>query len=229
MDYMEYVNVHGVHDPRLLDIMDFLPDAGGDTYAVWLEPDDQPSEYLAAAEWLVRKHSEFSFSPHVTLAALITGDEATVLRVAREVASTMSEFELSFDRLQAGPTYFQTVYIMAEPERVPELGELRRRMYASYRASGCAPSMPESPFLPHMSLAYQPVDSPKRLTIVDDMHADAQALLQGFRVQSVSVWRTDINDLTTQTWRRVGRFSLGGEHGSSERAALLSLEEASPA
>ena len=213
IDAMDYY----LYDQRMgADVLHYVPkDAVSEPYALWLEPSDPA--YCKATKRLIKTLSQYRFDPHVTLAALVYCDRETVLKCAESIASSSQAFELPFERTGNGNTYFQTSFLQAEPDSCPELIALRSRTYAALSAAGCAPSMPEFPFLPHMSIAYQPVDSPNRQQVQAEVENGAPAgiisrdLLRGFEARSISVWRTDVNDLTTASWERVGSFPLSGE------------------
>ena len=211
IDPMDYY----LYDQRMgADVLNYVPkdtNLMSEPYALWLEPD---AAYKKATKRLIRTLSLHPFDPHVTLAALVFADRETILRCTESIAARSKAFHLIFEKSGHGPSYFQTAFLQSEPESVPELIALRARAYTLLGAAGCAPSMPERPYLPHMSIAYQPVDSPTRQQVQAEVENGAAAgiisrdLLRGFEARSISVWRTDVNDLTTASWERIGTFPL---------------------
>lgn len=223
MDIMDYL----LHDGRMCDVLDYRENESheGQPLALWIEPASR--DYRRAACELIKAHSEASFKPHVTVAALVRGDPEAMLRCAEALASVTSPFEIPFERMCAGPTYFQSAYLCAEPESVPALTTLRANAYATLRAAGLPPSLPEQPYLPHLSLAYRrpakggvgPAALPKPLP--KPLLQGASPLRHGFEAHSITVWLTDIDDLSTRSWRRLGRFPLVGGASISGPVARL--------
>mmetsp|Transcript_18519 Transcript_18519/g.31552 ORF Transcript_18519/g.31552 Transcript_18519/m.31552 type:complete len:260 (+) Transcript_18519:102-881(+) len=213
LDAMDYI----LHSSRMLDVTDFRADGPGESLSLWLEPDDVV--YAQTAENMVSEHSAHPFTPHITLAALVRGERETVLRVAAQVAASSSGFDVEFQRVQAGPTHYQTAYLAADASAVPGLLDLRRKAYAALGGAGTPPSVPEHPFVPHMSLAYHEPGSRRRVGLVERLEPDALTLLRGFRARSLSVWLTDIDDLTTRSWKRLACFPLGAPSTTAARCS----------
>ena len=152
-----------------------------------------------------------TFVPHVTLAGGFVGTEAEARdrtsRIAADLAATASPLECRVLDATAGEVYFQCVYLRMVPT-----DQLNRAHELAATAFGVVPGNGGGrPYMPHLSLVYGDLDASERRAAAEEATRELlgdRAPEAGFLAEDISLWRTDIQDMTCRTWSRVERFPL---------------------
>lgn len=186
-------------------------------YSLWLEP---PPALASTSAGFIARYAGASggrcpnFDPHVTLAGGFVGTEAQAKeKSAAIVASLASAFgPLRCDAMEvsAGTRFHQCVYLRMVPtEQLANAHALAARAFGLEPGNGGG-----APYMPHLSLVYGQLTDAQR----EDARHDAETALLGndaanvadasFVAAEVTLWRTDIEDLTCESWSRVDRYPL---------------------
>jgi len=196
-------------------------------YSLWLEPPTEDDLSSRVENFIVENaKNDVAFKPHVTLLGPIYDDDERAMvakteNLVREIREKMMKkttktFNIRFPKgAQIGQTYFQCVYLEAEltsnllraREKAIELFDIRdARRYT-----------------PHMSLAYGDDSQGERLRLklkADEVFKKAFSLSntdeenedetyeESFNATSVSLWKTDVEDKSCKSWRKVKEFPL---------------------
>jgi 2'-5' RNA ligase len=187
-------------------------------YSVWLEP---PPETIGArtqkfiADVASRVPSAPMFAPHVTLlggftfdsdeAACVAFDAVLVREKERRAEGAEAPLRCSTSAIVCGDRRHQCVYVKLEKTQA---------LVAAFETANAVIALPgasSDTFMPHMSLAYGIDDEGVR----DGVRADAEATLLGddpraldFDVASYSLWKTDIEDDSCDSWVRLASSSF---------------------
>ena len=180
-------------------------------YSIWLEP---PAATVGAktqrfiSDVASRVPSAPVFAPHVTLLGGFTFDTDEAARAAFDAVLTREKerraagaaLRCSTSEVVCGNRRHQCVYVKFE--KTPSL-------IAAFESANSVIALPgasSDTFMPHMSLAYG-IDDPSVRQYVRER---AEASLLGddpsaldFEVASYSLWRTDIEDDSCDSWVRV--------------------------
>ena len=187
-------------------------------YSLWLEP---PPALASTSAGFIARYAGASggrcptFEPHVTLAGGFVGTEARAReKSAAIVASLAAEFgPLRCDAMEvsAGMRFHQCVYLRFVPtEQLANAHALAARAFGLEPGNGGG-----APFMPHLSLVYGRLTETER----EDARRDAATAVLGnaetrasisasFAATEVSLWRTDVEDLSCESWIRVERYPL---------------------
>ena len=187
-------------------------------YSLWLEP---PPALASTSAGFIGRYAGASggrcptFDPHVTLAGGFVGTEAQAReKSAAIVASLASAFgPLRCDAMEvsAGTRFHQCVYLCVVPtEQLANAHALAARAFGLEPGNGGG-----APYMPHLSLVYGDLTETER----EHARKDAAAALLGdgdtnashaasFAAAEVSLWRTDVQDLSCESWSRVDRYPL---------------------
>ena len=186
-------------------------------YSLWLEP---PPALASTSAGFIARYAGASggrcptFDPHVTLAGGFVGTEAQAReKSAAIVASLAAAFgPLRCDAMEvsAGTRFHQCVYLRMVPtEQLANAHALAARAFGLEPGNGGG-----APYMPHLSLVYGQLTDAQR----EDARRDAETALLGndaanvadasFVAAEVTLWRTDIEDLTCESWSRVDRYPL---------------------
>ena len=187
-------------------------------YSLWLEP---PPALASTSAGFIARYAGASggrcptFEPHVTLAGGFVGTEARAReKSAAIVASLAAEFgPLRCDAMEvsAGMRFHQCVYLRFVPtEQLANAHALAARAFGLEPGNGGG-----APFMPHLSLVYGRLTETER----EDARRDAATAVLGnaetrasvsasFAATEVSLWRTDVEDLSCKSWIRVERYPL---------------------
>ena len=187
-------------------------------YSLWLEP---PPALASTSAGFIARYAGSSggrcptFDPHVTLAGGFVGTEAQAReKSAAIVASLASAFgPLRCDAMEvsAGTRFHQCVYLRVVPtEQLANAHALAARAFGLEPGNGGG-----APYMPHLSLVYGHLTETER----ERARKDAAAALMGdgdtnashaasFAAAEVSLWRTDVQDLSCESWSRVDRYPL---------------------
>ena len=222
--------------PRATDTM-----AATSLYSVWLEP---PTDLRIKAANFIDGQVACSpgcpsFAPHVTLAGGFRGSESDARARTAALASALvapgAPFADGVASLRAkdvatGTRYHQCVYLRMEPTET-----LAAAHAAAARAFDLEPGNGNGePYVPHLSLVYGETRDEIKADAAD---AATEALfcgvLRGFETREIVLWRTDVEDLTCESWARVERFPLvpegggnGGESSEEKTTAQRIIDEA---
>ena len=188
-------------------------------YSLWLEPPG--GALLSKTSGFIKQSASHSgarcplFEPHVTLAGGFVGteDEARALctSVVTTLASTTGYLRCDAVEVTCGDRYHQCVYIAMKPTY-----ELLKAHELAAVAFGVAPGNGNgTPYMPHLSLVYGDLTSSERRVLANEakhtLFGDTQhdvTSVGSFRVDKVSLWRTDAADLSCASWKRVEIYPL---------------------
>jgi len=179
-------------------------------YSLWLEPPEgRLAEQLQAEVDRLRvQHGGPTFAPHVTLAAFEAGDDATAEDWAAGTAAKLAPIYVSFTDVGAGTIFHQCVFIRCA--KVDALMTAAETAKATLR-------LPQSSYMPHLSLLYSDIDQDTRGAVVQEVQQrlygeaegyDTLLLEPGFSATELSLWRTDAEDKSLESWVRLGRFKF---------------------
>jgi len=116
-------------------------------YSLWLVPEGAvDGDLQAVVDRLAREHGGPTFPPHVTLFGGIVGPEDDVVARSRELAARVAPFTVHLDDVDAGETYFQSLFAIASP--TPDLLATREAAQLVF------PDVTAEPYRPHLSLLY---------------------------------------------------------------------------
>lgn len=161
-------------------------------YHLFLEPEGSIRD--ACADLIQAFASEYGgpvFPPHITLAARIeVEDENLVLEKARELAQTLTPFELRLGEPAGEASFFRALYLL-----VPMTPELRHAHARAREHFG----LPEGNFVPHLSLFYGLITDSTR----DAMKERVTAIPDPLRIDRLTVYRTEG---TADRWEQIGAY-----------------------
>jgi hypothetical protein len=178
-----------------------------------------------AKKFIVVKNAknDVAFEPHVTLLGPIyESDESTLVaktaRMVREIREDGRRFgEIRFPKgAQIGTTYFQCVYL--EAEVTLNLIRAREKAIETFDVRDARR------YVPHMSLVYGDYSRSERLRLAtkadevfrkafslfntDEENDDENFTGEAFEATSVSLWKTDVEDKSCKSWRKIKEFPL---------------------
>ena len=207
-------------------------------YSLWFEPpstiaNDDDDDKSKTEESLTSRAKKFivaenakndvAFEPHVTLLGPIyESDESTLVaktaRMVREIREDGRRFgEIRFPKgAQIGTTYFQCVYL--EAEVTLNLIRAREKAIETFDVRDARR------YVPHMSLVYGDYSRSERLRLAtkadevfrkafslfntDEENDDENFTGEAFEATSVSLWKTDVEDKSCKSWRKIKEFPL---------------------
>ncbi len=199
-------------------------------YSLWFEPpfdddDDESSLSSRAKKFIAEENAknDVAFEPHVTLLGPIyESDESTLVaktaRMVREIREDGRRFgEIWFPKgAQIGTTYFQCVYL--EAEVTLNLIRAREKAIETFDVRDARR------YVPHMSLVYGDYSRSERLRLTtkadevfrkafslfntDEENDDENFTGEAFEATSVSLWKTDVEDKSCKSWRKIKEFPL---------------------
>ena len=175
--------------------------------------------------------NDVAFEPHVTLLGPIYHDSADeselVAKTARMVREIQREEghknkrrrfgEIRFPKgAQIGTTYFQCVYL--EAEVTMNLIRAREKAIETFDVRDARR------YVPHMSLVYGDYSRSERVRLTtkadevfrkafslfntDEENEDENFTGEAFEATSVSLWKTDVEDKSCKSWRKIKEFPL---------------------
>jgi len=164
--------------------------------SLWLAPGGASRERLARLiADLGRRLGTPVFEPHVTLLAGLTLDESRVRASSRDLARRIPPLPLVFDGLDGTDEYFRALFA---PVR-----ETVEMLAAHERAREAFGRQAESPFRPHLSLAYGQLPPATRESLAAELGAD---MPEGLVAERLEVVRTEG---PPGDWRRLDSLKLG--------------------
>ena len=207
-------------------------------YSLWFEPpfddddDDESSLSSRAKKFIAEENAknDVAFEPHVTLLGPIYHDSADeselVAKTARMVREIQREEghnkrrrfgEIRFPKgAQIGTTYFQCVYL--EAEVTMNLIRAREKAIETFDVRDARR------YVPHMSLVYGDYSRSERVRLTtkadevfrkafslfntDEENEDENFTGEAFEATSVSLWKTDVEDKSCKSWRKIKEFPL---------------------
>ena len=174
------------------------------TYSLWLEPPAEPGVLLGAAiASLASDHGTLPFRPHVTLhGAFVLRTESAAKQAAVDVAAQLMPFDITWDRIDTGTSYYQSVYLVCAPSAA--------LLAAHEAASGVCGAVPAAPYCPHLSLIYTEMDAAGKVELASAIQRKWPSLASGtFPVRGVRLMETDPSDRTMKTWRSISFVEFG--------------------
>ena len=185
-------------------------------YSLWFEPDENDDLSSRVSTFIGENaKDDVVFKPHVTLLGPIyEPDESAIVskteKMVREIREKRTRFgEIRFPKgAQVGQTYFQCVYL--EAELTANLVHAREKAIDAFDARDVRR------YMPHMSLVYSDDERDERLRLkskADEVFKNASETLdeahaEAFTPTSVSLWKTDVEDKSCKSWRKVKEFPL---------------------
>lgn len=171
---------------------------GAPFYSIWLVPEARSANCIGALiNDLAGKHGSDPFPPHITLAERIYGSEDRVLRNAELLATGFEEkLVAGTDWIGHSDFYYRSLFVRIKRSNGLKLANSKAR--AVFK-------LPESEFMPHMSLMYADLPEPAKRNIADELIRSSPEWLSGFVLDKISVYR--IEDRIPK-WKEVGRFDI---------------------
>ena len=197
------------------------------------DSDDESSLSSRAKKFIAEENAknDVAFEPHVTLLGPIYHDSADeselVAKTARMVREIQREEghknkrrrfgEIRFPKgAQIGTTYFQCVYL--EAEVTMNLIRAREKAIETFDVRDARR------YVPHMSLVYGDYSRSERVRLTtkadevfrkafslfntDEENEDENFTGEAFEATSVSLWKTDVEDKSCKSWRKIKEFPL---------------------
>lgn len=166
----------------------------GKGYAIWLMP-EEPMFSLLAGEIsrLSQEHSTPPFDPHVTLLGGITLPEEKALAGSVSLAGLLKPFRMELGTIGYLDEYFRCLFV-----RVLSDDAITKAHQAACKAFG----LPDTPYMPHVSLAYGKLrlNAKKRI-------AEGLGSLSGRMVDTRRLMLYRVSG-PLHEWKRVERFDL---------------------
>jgi hypothetical protein len=116
-------------------------------YALWLMPSGRV--YVQLAQLITELASEFSapcFDPHVTLLGGITGETVKILRQCKQLADSLSSFEIHLTETGQGDDYYRRLFF--------QITQSPALLQANGRAREVFDHRGDPDYWPHLSLLY---------------------------------------------------------------------------
>ena len=198
------------------------------------DDDDESSLSSRAKKFIAEENAknDVAFEPHVTLLGPIYHDPADeselvakTARMVREIQQREEEGhknkrrfgEIRFPKgAQIGTTYFQCVYL--EAEVTMNLIRAREKAIKTFDVRDARR------YVPHMSLVYGDYSRSERVRLTtkadevfrkafslfntDEENEDENFTGEAFEATSVSLWKTDVEDKSCKSWRKIKEFPL---------------------
>lgn len=194
----------------------------GSEYNLWLGTGSHEAALDTLISDLSRRSSPptVRFAPHVTLlSSSIIGPEAsleeikaTALRVVESLQSSQ-RIVCKFDKLEAGESFFQCVYVKLLKHESEGLLALH---CALRKAFGDKEDPQGSSYFPHMSLVYGDLEGKERQKIIAELYASKRAnRLESGRDEVVGATEIEPDEIqvvrtagTSDEWEVVARIPL---------------------
>ena len=191
-------------------------------YSLWLEP---PASSAVLSGGFIKKYADASggrcpvFDPHITLAGGFVGTddqarERSKTNVSR-LAATVGALRREAIEMSTGTRIHQCVYLRYVPDaRLNEAHVMAANAFGVEPGNGGG-----APYVPHLSLVYGDLTEAERLAAREDARGtlggdvsreEGLKSTMSFVADSVSLWRTDVEDPTCASWSRVERYPLSG-------------------
>jgi 2'-5' RNA ligase len=165
-------------------------------FSLWLMPEGSTHERFG--EIIARlsgRHGTPGFEPHVTLLGELPGPEELVLERCADLVRHLRPLTLHPLTADHGDTYFHCVFVTVE--LTPDLRAARERALELLGGHDVA-------FHPHLSLLYGDFSVREKETVVAEVTREIGG---PFEVRAIDVVATMG---APESWRRSGRFVLGG-------------------
>jgi len=191
-------------------VVDGEADEQSKVYSIWLTPSGKPAETSKKAIADLSTHfSSPSFTPHVTLGH-VAGEEREVLSLLEKLARETSTFPVDFDDLRVDQAYFSGVHfpVRTSSELLHIFQSIKvkaqRGWYPTFLGgSNCRWIEATEDFKAPLAFV-------KDLTALPDVTLPAVNDV-AFTATELSVWETDLEDLTCKSWKQVKTFKLEGK------------------
>ena len=133
-------------------------------YAIWLSLDRDTEARLASVIGdLSARMNTPVFTPHITLLSGIRYSVTTILNALRILKLEFQNFTVVPEELEAGRTYFHSLYIKIQAgSTVLKLRSRGENLLNTYRPS---------PFYPHISLLYGHIDGKQKQDIINELNS----------------------------------------------------------
>lgn len=167
-------------------------------YSLWAVPDEDSREYSRLTQ-LIKEYSERyddapRFQPHVTVLGRIHADGEAARQRAEDLATDHDPVDITLRRPHCSTTYFQCVYLLAEPSA--EILDLHLDASDAY---GKEFGM----YVPHLSLVYSEMPVGQRRQLVDEF--DTSMLPLTFTAETLRLMAT--GDVV-EDWEVVADYDL---------------------
>ncbi len=150
-------------------------------YHLFLEPEGKLREEVATIIGSLATEFEGPmFSPHVTLLARIPDEEEVVLiEKTKQLASSLSPFEVVLGTVGMEQGYFRALYMHVESEEIKNV---------HHKANEIFSMQDEGEYVPHMSLLYGNYPEEQKQNTIASMSAP---LGSSFLVDRLHLYKTD--------------------------------------
>jgi len=195
--------------------------------SIWLTPSQSSREEFALStviKDLSLDNRTPRFRPHLTLLSdeLIPAgySESEIVQVIQRAVQewqyeTSGRLEVEFLDTRIGGSYFQSVYVAADPRpnRSEGLVELHDKLREAFRI----PRLREPRFNPHLSLVYGDMSIERKEDIVGNL--ERAGVIEGNRISGVKGFKpAEITIMRTygrpENWEKVASVPLGRRYGS---------------
>eukprot|EP00250_Pteridium_aquilinum_P014949 c22299_g1_i1 orf=476-1099(-) len=183
-------------------------------YSVWAQPSsaDEPRGLRPAMVHLRTLFQGPPFEPHVTV--LGVGTHKLSLRHAtlslQKACRDLPPFTCRLTRPACGNTFYQCVYMLVDGS--PEVVEANKLVEGIFETSHTT-NMEKPCYMPHLSLLYgdrTDEEKEKAKLLVEENYGPDLCDTE-FRVSSLCLYSTDINDKLLTSWKKVAEYPLEGE------------------
>lgn len=169
-------------------------------YSIFLVPPEGSELYASLAECISEiagRSGAPIFVPHVTLIGGILGNEQDVTEKTRELADSLTPFDIKLGELGSNGTYFQMLFSKIDPSvSLMKSNQLARDIFDAQ----------DGVYFPHLSLAYGDF-TPDEVETLKQEILNQQWIPFGntYCVKELELWNTEGE---VSHWRRVGTFSI---------------------
>lgn len=214
-------------------------------YAIWIVPSEEAAEAKLKGA-ITAMSARFSrndftppvFDPHMTLFGMIYGDSQSVIENKfEELAGEIEPFSIEFSSVEAGTSYFQTVYLKADPTAPANQAvvQANSKLNAGFGATaGVTVEVFNPQYKPHMSLMYNTAEN--RAEMADEAKAmtEVKEVVDGrvhkkfsMAVDSMELWHLDLDDTTTESWRLAKKAKFGAAQVAGIKSGVSTMTTAS--
>ena len=152
-----------------------------DGYHLFLEPEGKlREEVVAIIGSLAAEFTGPMFSPHVTLLARIPVEEEGVLiEKTKQLASSLSPFEVALGTVDMERAYFRALYLQVESEEIKNVHQRANELFSM---------QDEREYVPHMSLLYGNYPETQKQEVASALEVPSRS---SFLVNKLHLYKTD--------------------------------------
>lgn len=166
-----------------------------DGYHLFLEPEGKLREEVTAIIGsLAAQFNGPMFSPHISLLARIPEEEVVVLiEKTKQLASSLSSFEVALGLVGMEQAYFRALYMHVESEEIKNVHQKANELFGM---------QDEGVYLPHMSLLYGNYSETQKQEVASALEVPSRS---SFLVNRLHLYKTDGE---TSNWVKIAEASF---------------------